>query len=222
MHRLLLHLPLFYKKIMNTQTESSSRKLTSSPKQGIRSRRCKCICLSVTAVILALGLLFLTLGLTVFKAKHPVIAVNSVALDDLNFAFDFTRLRVLLNVTLDVNISVKNPNRVGFKYRNSSAVLRYRGNEVGSVPVPAGRIGSDSTKPMNLTLTLMADRLISDASLYSDVLSGTIPFQTYVRISGHVRLLVSIHVVSQATCDFDINVLNRSLSNMNCRYKTKL
>ncbi|KAL8464489.1 hypothetical protein ACS0TY_034135 [Phlomoides rotata] len=52
----------------------------------------------------------------------------------------------------------------GFKYRNSSAVLRHRGNEGGSVQDPAGRIESDSTKPMNLTLTLMADRLISDAS----------------------------------------------------------
>lgn len=193
-----------------------------SPKQGTRSTRCRCICLSVTAVILALGLLFLILGLTVFKAKHPVTTVNSVTLQDLDFSFDITRLRVFLNVTLDANVSIKNPNRVGFKYRDSTAILRHRGNDVGSVPVPAGRIGSKSTKSMNLTLTIMADRLMSDASVYSDAVSGTLPFQTYVRISGKVRIVVSIHVVSKATCDFDINLVNQTLSNMNCHYKTKL
>lgn len=203
-------------------TESPSRKLMSTPKQATKSTNRKRICLCVTAVTLALGLLLLILGLTVFKAKHPTITVNSVALEDLDFAIDITLLRVLLNVTLDVSVSVKNPNRVGFKYHDSTAILRHRGNDVGSVPVPAGRIGSDTRKTMNLTLTLMADRLMADRSLYSDVLSGTVPFETYIRISGKVRLIVSIHVVSEATCDFDINLLNRTLSNMNCHYKTKL
>ncbi|KAI3473067.1 hypothetical protein Pfo_030359, partial [Paulownia fortunei] len=181
-----------------------------------------CICLWVTAVILGLGLLFLILGLTVFKAKRPVTTVNSVSLDDLDFSVDIARLRVLLNVTLGVGISVNNPNRVGFKYTNSTAFLRYRGNDVGEVPVPSGKIGARDTRSLNLTLTLMADRLLSNSALYSDVISGTLPFQTYIRIAGKVRILFNIHVVTYTTCDLEINLANRTLSNQKCHYKTKL
>lgn len=173
-------------------------------------------------MVLGLGLLFLILGLTVFKAKRPVITINSVSLENLDMAVDIARLRVLVNVTLDAGVSVHNPNRVGFKYTNSTAVLRHRGNEVGEAPVPAGRIGPRDTRSLNLTLSLMADRLLSDSALYSDVISGTLPFQTYIRISGKVRILFNIHVVTYATCDVDIDLANRTLSNLKCHYKTKL
>ncbi|KAI3472958.1 hypothetical protein Pfo_030039 [Paulownia fortunei] len=213
---------------MDVQEESSSRstkqedKLMGSPKHRRTNTRRRCICLWVTAVILGLGLLFLILGLTVFKAKRPVTTVNSVSLDDLDFSVDIARLRVLLNVTLGVGISVNNPNRVGFKYTNSTAFLRYRGNDVGEVPVPSGKIGARDTRSLNLTLTLMADRLLSNSALYSDVISGTLPFQTYIRIAGKVRILFNIHVVTYTTCDLEINLANRTLSNQKCHYKTKL
>ncbi|CAA3003641.1 Late embryogenesis abundant, LEA-14 [Olea europaea subsp. europaea] len=137
-----------------------------------KKRRRKIICLVVISVILALALIFLILGLTVFKAKRPVITVNSVALSDLDFSFDVARLRVLLNVSVDTSIAVKNPNRVGFKYKNSTALLKYRGDVVGEVPVPAGKIGARDSMIMNLTLTLMADRVLSNSNLYSDIRSG--------------------------------------------------
>ncbi|KAL7095037.1 hypothetical protein ACP275_10G000500 [Erythranthe tilingii] len=190
-------------------------------KKSCRRRR-RCICLSVTAVILSLGMLFLILGLTVFKTKRPVTTVNSISLDDLDLSLDLARLSVRLNVTLDVSVSVENPNRVGFKYNNSTAFLRYKGNDVGEVPIPAGKIGARDTRSLNLTLTLMADRLLSDSNLYSDAASGTLPFQTYIRISGKVRLLFNIHVVTYTTCDLQIDLINRAVSNQKCQYKTKL
>ncbi|KAL0375498.1 UNVERIFIED_CONTAM: hypothetical protein Sradi_3465500 [Sesamum radiatum] len=214
---------------MDVEAESSSRppkqedKLMPSPKHrataAATTTRRRCICLWVTAVILGLGLLLLILGLTVFKAKRPLTTVNSVALDDLDFSVDITRLRVLLNVTLEVGISLTNPNRVGFKY---SPWLQVQRNDVGEVPVPAGKIGARDTRSLNLTLTLMADRLLSNSALYSDVISGTLPFQTYIRIAGKVRILFSIHVVTYTTCDLEINVANRTLSDQKCHYKTKL
>lgn len=220
---------------MDVEAESSSRppkqedKLMHSPKHrttyaaaAATTTRRRCICLWVTALILGLGLLLLILGLTVFKAKRPLTTVNSVALDDLDFSLDITRLRVLLNVTLDLGISLTNPNRVGFKYSNGTAFLMYRGNDVGEVPVPAGKIGARDTRSLNLTLTLMADRLLSNSALYSDVVSGTLPFQTYIRIAGKVRILFNIHVVTYTTCDLEISVANRTLSNQKCHYKTKL
>ncbi|PIN01037.1 hypothetical protein CDL12_21784 [Handroanthus impetiginosus] len=217
---------------MDAQAESSSRArstkheaedgLMGSPNPRTVKTRRRCICLSVTAVILALGLLFLILGLTVFKAKRPVTTVNSVALDDLDFSLDIARFRVLLNVTLDVDMSIYNPNRVGFKYSNGTASLRYRGTDVGVIPVPAGKIGSRDTRSMNLTLTLMADRLLSNSALYSDAISGTLPFQAYVRIPGKARIIFSIHVVTYTTCDVEVDLGNRTISKQDCNYKAKL
>ncbi|KAL4587240.1 hypothetical protein LXL04_000108 [Taraxacum kok-saghyz] len=137
-----------------------------------KRRRCIICCASVTGVILTIGLVLLILGLTVFKAKKPVLTVNSVALEDLDVSFSsIIPPRASLNLSLAIGISIENPNKVGVKYQNSSASLRYRGNEVGQVPVPAGKIGSDETKQMNLTVTVFADRLISDSDMYRDLLS---------------------------------------------------
>ncbi|KAL3839913.1 hypothetical protein ACJIZ3_024504 [Penstemon smallii] len=200
---------------MNTTTAPGKRNL-------IKNKRCCCICVWITSAILGLGLLFLILGLTVFKAKRPVTKINSVGLSDLDVSLDLARLRVVLNVTLDIGVSVENPNRVGFRYTNSTAYLRYRGNDVGEVPIGAGRIGARDTRALNLTLTVMADRLLSNSDLYTDALSGTLPFQTYIRMEGKVKILFSIHVVTYTTCDLEIDVLNRTISNQKCRYRTKL
>ncbi|KAL6573804.1 hypothetical protein OROHE_002263 [Orobanche hederae] len=168
-------------KIMEVEAESPSSSrpakpedrlmMTSASPKSKRSRRKSCICLSVIALILALGLLFLILGLTVFKVKRPRTTVDFVSLQDLDFSLDIARLRVRLNVTLDLGISLTNPNRVGFKYTNSTAFLRYRAADVGEVPISAGKIGARDTHPLNLTLTLMADRLLFNSALYTDVIS---------------------------------------------------
>ncbi|XP_047979143.1 uncharacterized protein LOC125221056 [Salvia hispanica] len=206
------------------ETESSSRKLmeADSAKSPGRIRRGRCICLSVTAALLALGLLLLILGLTVFKARHPTTRMDSVALDDLDFSVDLARLRVVVNVSLALGLTVHNPNRVGFKYHDGTALLRHRGNEIGEVPVPAGRIGARDTRSLNLTLALMADRIVSDSTLFNDVVSGTLPIQAYVKLSGKVRIVFSIHVATYTTCDVDVILSNRTLSNLKCHYRTKL
>lgn len=193
------------------------------PPQTSRKRR-RNICLVVIAVILGLVLLMVILGLTVFKAKHPVTTVNSVALKDFDFSLNLAKLGVNLNVTLDVNLSIKNPNKVGFKYTNTSALLNYRGQVVGEAPLPASKIPSDQSVTMNLTLTVLADRLISNSNLYSDIISGTLPLSAFTRVAGKVYILkiIKIHVVSYTTCDINIDVLNRSVTKQTCQYKTKL
>ncbi|KAK7350348.1 hypothetical protein VNO77_08873 [Canavalia gladiata] len=182
------------------------------------------VCLTVTGVVIAIVMLMVILALTVFKAKHPVTTVDSVMLQDFHMSLDIAKLKVDLNVTLDVDVSVKNPNKVGFKYSDSTAHLNYRGQLIGEVPISAGEISSGETKGFNLTLTIMADRLISNAQLYSDFTSGTLPLNTFIRISGKVSILgfIKVHVVSSTSCDFAVNLSNRTVGNQECQYKTKL
>ncbi|KAI3781411.1 hypothetical protein L2E82_11425 [Cichorium intybus] len=188
-----------------------------------RKRRI-CICLSVIVVLVVLGLIILILALTVFKAKKPVTTVNSVAIKDFDASVNLLPPRVSLNVSLDLDISIKNPNKVGVKYRNSSAILLYEGKAVGEVPIPAGEIGSDDTKQMNLTLTVFADRLLTNIDVYTDVIQGNLPISTYTKISGKARILnlFNIRIVSVSSCNLNIDISNRRISNQTCDYKNRL
>ncbi|KAI4355964.1 hypothetical protein L6164_000019 [Bauhinia variegata] len=182
-------------------------------------------CLAVTAaVVIAIVLIIVILAFTVFKAKRPVSTVDSVKLENLHVGLDIAQLRVDLNVTLKVDVSVENPNKVGFKYSGSAAQLNYRGQMIGEAPIPAGDISPGEKTGMNLTLTIMADRLLSNSQLFSDVTSGELPVNTFVRLSGKVRVLgfIKFHVVSSSSCDVTVNISNRTIGDQVCHYKTKL
>ncbi|KAF7825380.1 late embryogenesis abundant protein [Senna tora] len=189
------------------------------------SRRRMRVCVAVTAaLVVAIVLVIVILAFTVFKAKRPVTAVDSVSVRDMDMSLDIARLRVNLNVSLDVHISVTNPNKVGFRYSDSTALLNYRGQLIGEAPIPAGRISSGGTAAMNLTLTIMADRLLSTSQLFSDVTSGSLPLNTWIRISGRVSILgfIKVRVISTTSCDFSLSISNRTIEDKVCHYKTKL
>ncbi|KAM1386924.1 hypothetical protein PS1_033323 [Malus domestica] len=157
-------------------------------------------------------------------AKDPTTTVNSVVLKDLDLALNIPRLSVDVNLTLGVDLSVNNPNKVGFKYKNSTAFLNYRGTNVGEAQIGSGEIFADRTKSMNVTLTIMADRLLGKSELFSDVVAGTLPLNTLTKVSGEVSVLgiFKIHVVSTSSCDFRIDVGNVTVGQQHCTYKIKL
>ncbi|KAK8548136.1 hypothetical protein V6N12_061055 [Hibiscus sabdariffa] len=172
-------------------------------------RKLRNISFAVIGVLVFIIILILILAFTVFKAKRPVTTVEDVSLRNLKFSVDLARLQVLLNATVDVDIAIKNPNKVGFKFKDSNAQLNYRGQQVGVVPIPAGKISADKTVPMNLTLTVMADRLISDSNFFSDVRSGELPLNTKTEIPGKAEAasersdpLVSACLQLQLQCRF--------------------
>nr|GEU44168.1 late embryogenesis abundant protein, LEA-14 [Tanacetum cinerariifolium] len=135
-----------------------------------KRRRCIIIWSSVLATFFTIALALLILGLTVFKAKKPVLTVDNVSLEDFDISINPLALQVSLNISLGLDISIENPNKVGVKYKNSSAIVRYKGEDIGNVPVPAGKIGSDDKKLLNLTLTVYADRLVSNSEIYREIL----------------------------------------------------
>ncbi|WCJ27894.1 Late embryogenesis abundant (LEA) hydroxyproline-rich glycoprotein family [Euphorbia peplus] len=215
---------------MDTDTEESALNLNkdeelqtpSKPKPKHRRRN---ICLAVTAaVIILIVVIIVILAFTVFKPKEPTTIVESITVENLNVALDVARLGVDLNITLGVDLSVTNPNKVGFKYRNGSALLNYRGQLVGEVPIPAGEIGSDDTKPMNISVTVMADRLISDPQLYADVVAGVLDFNSYIELSGKVSILkiFKVSIDTTTNCDFPVFINNQTVGEEQCKSKTKL
>ncbi|KAL6543126.1 hypothetical protein OROHE_010646 [Orobanche hederae] len=180
------------------------------------------VSLCIAAATVTIGLVILILVFTVFKPKRPIITVDPISISDLYFKINLPKLQVHLNLTLNASVEVRNPNRAAFKYAKTSALLKYRGNDVGEAPIAAGVIGSRKALRLNLRLKLMADRLLSDSNFHSDAISGTLPLQTEVRLPGKVRLLYGAKVVAHASCDLEIHLVRKTLVNQTCHYKTKL
>ncbi|XP_076894038.1 uncharacterized protein LOC143546215 [Bidens hawaiensis] len=196
------------------------RSASVDPSRKLHRRKLIIIWSSITGAILTIALLLLILGLTVYKPKKPILTLNSLHLQDLHVSLIPP---VSFNLSLAVNITINNPNKVTIKYQSSSATLRYKNNDVGNVPFPDGRIGADGSEDLNLTLTVFADRLVSDSDIYGDVVAGNVPFSTYTRVKAKVRVLFFyIHVTSTSTCDVSVNVVSQTIANQTCYYKNKI
>ncbi|KAJ4952873.1 hypothetical protein NE237_029705 [Protea cynaroides] len=166
-------------------------------------------------VLIFVVLLLLILGFTVFKPKSPTITIKSITVEHLNSSVQPPPSRVVyLNLTLKLDMSVKNPNKVSFKYGDSSAQLYYNGEDVGSAPIPAGAISAGETEEMNLMLTVSADRMLSDPNFYTDMLSGNLPLFAYTRIAGKVSVLniVKKHVVTDTSCNVTLFLRNSTVA----------
>lgn len=189
-----------------------------------RKRRILCCCGSTVTLLLLLVIVFVILALTVFKKRDPKVTVNSMALDHFEFKFDATKFKLDLNVSLDLNLSINNPNKASFKFGNSTTQLLYRGTNIGEAKVPADKIGSDSTITMNVTVTLLADRLLSNGNAISDALAGSFPLSTWTRIAGRVNFLniYKHHAVSYSVCNMTIAVPAGTLTSQNCTHTIKL
>ncbi|KAG0502821.1 hypothetical protein HPP92_002893 [Vanilla planifolia] len=188
----------------------------------IRRRR-RCILISV-AVLLSLVLLFVILGVTVFRVRQATTTVNSVKLGGFHAGFNIPNLGVDINVTLDLDITTHNPNHASFRYGDGSAALFYRGAQIGEAAIPPGKIEAVSSNRMNVSVTIFAGRLIGNSAVYSDVISGTVTFQTSTRLPGRVSVIgiFKHHVVTYSSCDVTVKVSSRSVENTSCRYKAKL
>ncbi|KAF3792896.1 hypothetical protein EJ110_NYTH10699 [Nymphaea thermarum] len=151
--------------------------------------------------------------------QRPLVGFYS----SLDAKFNLQRLSVDLNVTLELGLSVKNPNKVSFKYHNSSSLLYYRGRLVGQADIPAGEIFAGQTIDTHSVLTILADRLLSDSNAYTDAIAGSLPMTAFTKISGTVTILrmFKIHLVSYTDCELSIDVRNRTVEKSDCKYKTK-
>ncbi|XP_043696279.1 uncharacterized protein LOC122646743 [Telopea speciosissima] len=196
-----------------------------SPKaiESKQRRSNSCLCLALVGLLLSVLFLLLILSFTAFKPKDPIFSINWVSVEGVSVSID-NPMKPSLNLTLLMDVSVQNPNKVRFKYGDSSAWLYYRGQVVGEVPIAAGDISAGGTVEMIMPLTLMADQLLSNPNLYSDLISGTISFSTYTKLDGKVYILdlFKHHLVAYASCIVVVNVHNATVIDSECRYTNEL
>ncbi|RDY04126.1 Late embryogenesis abundant protein, partial [Mucuna pruriens] len=175
-------------------------------------------------VVIAVVLLAAILALNTYKPRKPVTSVDSIKLEDMDFNLNIFKLSVNVNVTLNVDVSVNNTNKFGFKYYDSSAQLNYRGELIGEATIPNGELLPMETMGLNLTLTIMADRFISNPQVPKDAASGTLPLNALIKILGKVNILgfIEFHASSTSSCDFTVNLFNRTVGDHECQSNAKI
>ncbi|XP_058100186.1 late embryogenesis abundant protein At1g64065-like [Magnolia sinica] len=205
---------------MNSDEEDGKKR--PSPKK-LQKRRCIICCGCCAATTLILAIVILVLALTVFRVRDPDMTLNSIIIDRMKFNKETTS-NPSINMTLKADVSIKNPNIASFKFGNSTTLIYYRGTSVGQAYTPAGKASAKRTLQMNVTIDVLADRLIGDMDLYKDLISGSLQVNSHTKIGGRVNLLniFKRHVDVEMNCNITVSLNNNAISDQKCKRSVKL
>lgn len=182
----------------------------------------KAWCAVILIAVLIVIIVIVVLALTVFRVRDPEITVQSLQL--MSFSLTFLNTGPQLSFVLDIVVSVKNRNHASFKYHASTAYIYYRGVNVGSAPVPAGKVKAESTTTISTQVSANPVAFLGNQNLPGDVQSGTIPLVVQTTLVGQINVatIVKHHATSVATCNLNVFVQTQSVGDFSCTYKFHL
>lgn len=190
-----------------------------------RRRRRLMFCGGCLLLLLLLGVVVLVLYLTLFMPREPTTELVSTRVAGVSPRITLPAVRIEINVTLDLDVLVHNPNRATFDYAQGHTILRYRGTQVGDADVAPGRVPQRGDGHVHLTLRVEGDLLAADlGSLIADVLAGQLAFDSSTRIPGRLTFLgfIKHHAVAETECHVVIGVPDLRVKSQECTNETKL
>ncbi|KAJ4969250.1 hypothetical protein NE237_015951 [Protea cynaroides] len=174
------------------------------------SRAARCILIFILILVLFLTII-LILAFTIFKPKNPTTQIVSVILEGISPRVLLPQFKVDLNITLDLQIVVHNPNYASFKHDTGAAFLYYNGTQVVVVDISPGTVLATGSEIITSRLTLKTDRFISENSaLIKDL-----------NISGVVKIfgIFQKQVVSLSYCQIVVGVSDLKVQSQKCDNK---
>ncbi|ONK74771.1 uncharacterized protein A4U43_C03F9980 [Asparagus officinalis] len=183
----------------------------------------KCLitcCIVTTTIILLLIVTLVILYFTLLKPKQPEVVATPVNLQHIEFGIFPI---ITLEVTLGIDVFIKNRNYAGLKYKNTSTTIYYRGNSVGEAPIPAGEIEARSTQNISTLIELEIDKMASNPSFLPDVMTGMLNMTSGSTVEGDAIILkiFKIHATSLVNCDITVFLKNRT-NTANCFSTVKI
>jgi len=171
-------------------------------------------------VVLILLILTVIVLYFIFKPKPPVVIATPVSL--LHFEFS-TAPKIILSVTLGVDVFLNNPNLAPFMYNESVATIYYRGVCVGEAPIAAGTIGVQATKDIGTPVELLVNRIISNPKFLSDVTNGVLTMISTSKTEGQATFLgfVKLHATITVDCYVSVFLWEATISSK-CVSKIKI
>lgn len=182
-------------------------------------------CVVGAIFVVFIVIIMLILFFSLFKAKDPNIIINAVQLP--NFHVSVSSATGLnpnaqestVNFTISVYLTVKNPNRGAFNYYDSNLDLNYRGDQIGFMVLPAGKVMPQSSRFMAVTLSVqpfLAAAAVGSARNPDTV--GFLPINTKLKMAGRVRVLhfFTHHAQASADCEIRIESDDGSVRSFHC------
>ncbi|KAI9174796.1 hypothetical protein LWI28_022837 [Acer negundo] len=180
-----------------------------SAQSNLRRKKLYIQCCGCLTVLLLIPVVVIIVLFTVFHVKNPGIRMNSVSIQRQLEVIDGGQ-----NMTLLVDVQMKNPNYASFKFGNATTVVYYDGVAVGEGRIPAGMAKARRTLRMNVTVDIVPEKVLMVQRLRSDNMSSeTLNFSSYTRIVGKVKMLKIIkkNVVVVLNCSFTYNVTSQAI-----------
>ncbi|KAL3815135.1 hypothetical protein ACJIZ3_016403 [Penstemon smallii] len=175
-------------------------------------------CAVATVFLLAIAAAAVAVYFFLFKPKPPVIAVNAVQFPT------FSVSNGTINFEFFQYVTVTNPNRDEFSHYDSSLQLVYSGEPVGTVFIPAGKIGGGGSQKMSAKFDLQEyplpppQKVAVSAGDGGAGVGGTMEIDTRMELVGRVRVLkVFMHrVESRVMCGVAIEVTHGTVMGFRC------
>ncbi|KAH6825038.1 hypothetical protein C2S53_006955 [Perilla frutescens var. hirtella] len=193
------------------------------PAEFISPRRRLCLkcCGCSTALLLILVVTILVLMITVFRVKDPTLKLNSLKIDGLDLLSNKTNgmIKGGLNLTMEADVSIKNPNVASFKFDEAEMEVLYNGTVVGEGRTPAGEAEARRTRRLSVWIVVMVDRLVGVKPFDSDFAAGSLAISTFTRMSGMVNIadVIKKSVVVKLNCTMNLNFTSQAIQDRNCR-----
>ncbi|KAI4322543.1 hypothetical protein L6164_022225 [Bauhinia variegata] len=184
------------------------------------SHKCLRICLGVSALFtIILATVILTLVLTVFKPKDPHITVHLVGLEKLQIITPTPNS----TETLDVDITIENPNYEAFRYKNSTAYIKFHDKDVAHVHLETKFVQARSQIYMRASANFHPAKLTADPNFWADIGNGTLNLTSTAALPGKVVMFKVIKLKGTVYnwCNFSINV-SSMVAESQCISKIKI
>lgn len=180
------------------------------------------ICLCVSALFLIIvSIVIVTLSLTIFKPKNPLISVHLAGFDHSQF---FLLPNLTTNVSLGMVITIANPNHGSFKYRDSIGHINYRDTIVGEVPMGAELVPARSEINVSTSADFMVGKLIHDPNFWSDIIPGSsFNLTSTAELPGKAIILkfIKLKATGYSLCDISVNISSNDVRS-SCISRIKL
>lgn len=181
-----------------------------------RRQLCLKCCGCSTALLLILVVTIIILMITVFHIKDPTLELNSLKINGLDWLSNKTNGH---NMTLEADVTIKNPNVAAFKFDKAATEVYYDGTVVGEVGTAAGEAGARKTRRMSVWIDVMIDRIVGVKRFESDFVEGILVIGLYTRVSGKVKIadVMSKSVVVKMNCTMSWNLTSHVIQDRTCR-----
>ncbi|GAB2271764.1 hypothetical protein Dimus_006594 [Dionaea muscipula] len=161
--------------------------------------------------LIIIAIIITILILTVFKLKEPIVTLNHIFLAG--------AIGSGANVSLIMDVSVKNPNPESFMFSHTNTNVYYRGVMVGQGHGPPSKAEGKRTLRMNVTMAVMTERLLGVPELGHDLISRLLTLESYTNVPGRVWLVGIFwkHIVLRINCTVGINISSQAIHDQDCK-----